>query len=164
MRLLIFLLALLPSLPSFSQTPTVVDPQNFPEQTNPDNTNFEFYSRKGGTNVRATFNNVRKRMMPFVRQPTQVSYTPSPTGNSNDRGTVVRTPTGRTYYIDGLGNALWLNQDFVEALVIADNDAHAALLCVPLNGEYQLSETNTLGGSPGDVRRRIYGGSPPCIE
>lgn len=164
MQKLFFLLLFLAPLLLSAQTPTVVDPHTFPEETNPQESNFEFYSRKLGLNKRASFNNVRKRMLAIVRQPNNIAYTPTPTGNANDRGSLVKTSTGRIYYIDGLGNALWLNQEFVEAYGSYDNDEDAALSCVPINGKYRASETNTMGASPGDLRVRIYGGSPPCIE
>ena len=74
---------------------TVVDPHTFTQETNPDNSNFEFYSRATGVNRRATFNNVRKRMTPTAQQ-TGVAYYPSPTGNTSNLGEVVRDPSGNT--------------------------------------------------------------------
>lgn len=134
---------------------TIIDPHTFPLEANPQQSNFEFYSRATGVNKRATFDNVRKRMMPFVKA-VAIAYIPSISGEPSDRGFIVRTPTGRMYYIDGLGNSAWLNRPIYETLIIADNDQQAAGLCVPLNGLYKLSATNTLGESPGAVRQNIY--------
>lgn len=134
---------------------TIIDPHTFPLEANPQESNFEFYSRATGVNKRATFNNVRKRMMPLVKAAV-IAYIPSVSGEPSDRGYVVRTATGRIYYIDGLGNSAWLNRPIYETLIVADNDQQAAGLCVPVNGLYKLSATNTLGESPGAVRQNIY--------
>lgn len=145
---------------------TVVDPATFPLETSPNNSNWEFYSRKTGQNRRATLDAIRLAMLPLVRQPNTVGYTPAPVNNPNDRGSFVRTSTGGVFYIDGLGNAMRLNPTLNEVLIFADNDEDARDKCVPLEGRYKLSVTNTLGGSPGDVRVRIFGGVNPtgCIS
>ncbi len=83
---------------------TVVDPHTFTQETSPQESNFEFYSRATGVNRRATFNNVRKRMMPF-QVSTPIAYTPTATGNTSNLGDFVTDPNGDMYYIDGLGAA-----------------------------------------------------------
>ena len=158
MKYALLLLFLAVASPLFSQT--IIDPHTFPTETNPQQSNFEFYSRATGVNKRATFDNVRKRMMPFVKA-TNIVYIPAASGEPSDRGYIVTTATGRVYYIDGLGNSKQLNRPVYETLVVADNDIAAALLCVPVNGLYKLSATNTLGESPGAVRQNIYG-TPTC--
>lgn len=139
---------------------TIVDPHTFPLEADPQESNFEFYSRATGTNKRASFNNVRKRMLPTV-QLVAVGYTPAPSGNSSNKGDVVEDPNGGLWYIDGLGNARMLNAPW-KNLPEYDNDEDARLDCLPVNGWYRVSETNTLGLPPGTVRQRIYGGLEPC--
>lgn len=82
--------------------PVSVDPHTFPLENNPTNSNFEFYSRATGTNKRATFDNVRKNMLPSIVA-TPISYTPTATGNANNRGQFVTAPNGNKYFIDGNG-------------------------------------------------------------
>lgn len=91
-------------LPALSWGQTVVDPSTFTQETSPQESNFEFYSRKTGQNRKATFNNVRKRMLPF-QVSTPIGYTPTATGNTLNLGEFVTDPTGDMYYIDGLGAA-----------------------------------------------------------
>jgi hypothetical protein len=81
---------------------TVVDPSAFTESTNPQESNFEFYSRKGGTNRRATFNSVRKRMLPFVFQGSAPAV-PASSGNVSNLGYFFTATDGDVYYVDGLG-------------------------------------------------------------
>ena len=99
----------------------------------------------------------------LVRQPNTVAYTPSPTGNPNDTGYFVKTTSGRVYYIDGLGNSIYLN-NIVEGLEPFDNDFEAALNCVEIGGKYYASEDNTMGLPPGTIRVRLYGGATVCDE
>lgn len=102
MKQALYILLLL--LPGFAFGQTVVDPSTFTQETSPQESNFEFYSRKTGQNRKATFNNVRKRMLPF-QVATPIGYTPTGTGNTSNLGEFVTDPTGDMYYIDGLGAA-----------------------------------------------------------
>jgi hypothetical protein len=83
---------------------TVVDPKDFPQETSPGQANFEFYSRKTGENRRATWDNVRKGMVPTIKT---VTYIPSATGNP-DRGAVVKDPNNDIWYISGTGAAQFI--------------------------------------------------------
>jgi hypothetical protein len=82
---------------------TVVDPKDFPVEANPSQSNFEFYTRKTGQNKKATFDGVRKGMLPCIKT---VSYIPASSGNTSDKGCVVTDTNGDIWYIDGLGNAV----------------------------------------------------------
>lgn len=96
----LFIGLLLHSVAAMGQT--VVDPSTFPVETNPNNSNFEFYSRKLGTNKKATFNSVKLNMAPEART---VAYVPALTGNTLDLGNFVKDPNGDTWYIavNGVG-------------------------------------------------------------
>ncbi len=80
-------------------------PNEFTEETNPTNSNFEFYSQKGGNSRRATFDNVKKGMLPNV-QVTPIVYVPVAVGNVSNRGDVVKDPNGDIWYIDGAGDGM----------------------------------------------------------
>lgn len=81
-----------------------VRPDQFLEQTNPTNANFEFYSQKGGAPRRATWDNVRKRMVPDAAD--TVAFIPAATGNTTNLGNFVYDSLGALWYIDGLGDAI----------------------------------------------------------
>jgi hypothetical protein len=116
---------------------TVVDPHTFTQETNPDNSNFEFYSRATGVNRRATFNNVRKRMTPTAQQ-TSIAYYPAPTGNTSNLGEVVRDPSGNIWYIDGLGQALRLNAMVAGSGITIAGDTITAADTDPLNEAWTI--------------------------
>jgi hypothetical protein len=82
---------------------TVVDPSTFPVESNPNNSNFEFYSRKLGSNKKATFNGVRKNMLPSI---TTVEYVPATSGNTSNLGEIVEDTNGDIWYIDGDGDGV----------------------------------------------------------
>jgi hypothetical protein len=82
---------------------TVVDPKDFPVEANPSQSNFEFYTRKTGQNKKATFDGVRKGMLPCIKT---VSYIPASSGNTSDKGCVVTDTNGDIWYIDGAGDAV----------------------------------------------------------
>ena len=82
-------------------------PSNFTEETNPNNSNFEFYSQKNDEPRRATFNNMKKNMVPDVNT-TPIAYVPTSTGNASNRTQFVQTAGDSIYYIDGYGDAFLL--------------------------------------------------------
>lgn len=82
-------------------------PSNFTEETNPNNSNFEFYSQKADSSRRSTFNNVKKNMVPDVNT-VAISYVPALTGNSSNKTQFVQTAGDSIYYIDGYGDAFLL--------------------------------------------------------
>lgn len=87
---------------AFAQVGT--KPTTFPVETNPQQSNFEFYSQKNDVNSKSDFNSVRKNMMP-KNIATPIAYTPTASGNpAGDYGKIVTTTSGNTYFIDGYGN------------------------------------------------------------
>jgi hypothetical protein len=140
---------------------TVVDPSAFTESTNPQESNFEFYSRKGGTNRRATFNNVRKRMLPFVFQGSAPAV-PASSGNVSNLGYFFTATDGDVYYVDGLGFSILirdgqsLNNSTIFAgdvtgpasnLQIAANAVGAAEIATGGVGASELASTAVTPGS-----------------
>jgi hypothetical protein len=99
--------ALLGFLPASAQT--IVDPKDFTQETSPQESNFEFYSRKAGTNKKATFNNVRKRMGALILASGGIAPSPpSATGNTSNLGYFFVDSNDDTWYVDGLGRAIQL--------------------------------------------------------
>lgn len=82
-------------------------PSNFTEETNPNNSNFEFYSQKADSSRRASFTNMKKNMVPDVNT-VAISYVPALTGNSSNKTQFVQTAGDSIYYIDGYGDAFLL--------------------------------------------------------
>ena len=83
----------------------IIDPESFTQETNPNNSNFQIFSKINGAWKRTSFDDFRKNAMVKV-QTTPITYTPSLTGNSLNLGEVVRTPNSDVYLIDGFGNAM----------------------------------------------------------
>jgi len=165
MRSLLLIFALIAAHSVAGQT--VVDPRLFPVQANPDNTNFEFYSRKNGSNVKASFDAVKIRMMPLVRQPNEIAYTPSGTGNSNDKGHFVRTAGGATFYIDGLGNALQLNPIAVTAgdgITITGTPPDITISAADTDPTNELQTLSAAGSGPFSVALSDGGGAVAFVE
>lgn len=165
MRILLLIFSLLAAHSVAGQT--VVDPRLFPVQANPDNTNFEFYSRKNGSNVKASFDAVKIRMMPLVRQPNEIAYTPSSTGNSNDKGYFVKTAGGATFYIDGLGNALQLNPIAVTAgagITITGTPPDVTISAADTDPTNELQTLSAAGSGPFSVALSDGGGAVAFVE
>jgi len=142
---------------------TIVDPSEFPTLSSPTMNNWAIYTREDKVNRKVLPAAIRALMLPIVRQPADITYTPAATGNANDKGSFVKTPTGRVYFIDGLGNSIQSNFPYAAA-TIADNDVHAGVMCVPVGGWYRLSNSNTLGLPPGTLRQRVFGSLTPCTN
>lgn len=142
---------------------TIVDPSEFPTLSSPTMNNWAIYTREDKINRKVLPAAIRALMLPIVRQPADITYTPAATGNANDKGSFVKTPTGRVYFIDGLGNSIQSNFPYAAA-TIADNDVHAGVMCVPVGGWYRLSNSNTLGLPPGTLRQRVFGTLTPCTN
>jgi len=83
---------------------TIVDPSTFPAETNPGNANFEFYSRKLGSNKKATFDNVRKNMTPSI----VAGSTPATSGNTTNLGQFVIDGSDQLWYVAYTGDAVQL--------------------------------------------------------
>jgi hypothetical protein len=94
-------------IPLICYTQTVVDPATFPIEPNPNNSNFEFYTRKTGENKKATFNGVKLNMAPESRT---VAYFPGLTGNTQDLGNFVTDPSGNKWYIAANGAGILVSQ------------------------------------------------------
>ena len=111
------------SAASFAQ----VKPNNFTEETAPDNTNFEVYSQKNGVNRRASMYNIKKYMAPSINIGA-IDYVPATTGNSTaDYAEFVVDPNGDTWYIDMTGRSFLIyaaseDQGVEDAYLSADND------------------------------------------
>lgn len=83
-----------------------VRPDNFPVETTPTNSNFEFYTQKGGSARRATMDAVANYITPRI-DAAPIAYTPTATGNPYaDWRKFVTDPAGDLYYIDGDGSGL----------------------------------------------------------
>lgn len=87
-----------------------VRPDQFPEETNPDNSNFEVYSQKNGLPRRASLYNLKRYYVPDIEL-TPVNYIPSTSGNMNNRMMYVIDPNDEIWYIDADGDALKLTGD-----------------------------------------------------
>lgn len=156
-----FLLFCLASFRASAQT--IVDPADFPVMSSPTLSNWAIYTREDHVNRKVLPTAIRALMLPIVRQPADITYTPAATGNANDKGSFVKTPLGRIYFIDGMGNSIQTNFPYAAA-TIADNDVHAGVMCVPVGGWYRLSNSNTLGLPPGTLRQRVFGSATPCTN
>jgi hypothetical protein len=109
MKYVILCFAVCVTSPLFSQTITGVKPNDFPIESNPNQTNFEFYTQKNNINAKSDFNSVRKGMSPKAQVAIPIPYTPTATGNPiSDWAKFVKTVVGDVYYIDGEGRAMSL--------------------------------------------------------
>lgn len=110
-----------------AMTMAQVKPNEFTEETAPDNSNFEIYSQKNGVNRRASFYNTKKYMAPAV-DAEAIDYVPAATGNSSDDyAEFVTDPNGDTWYIDMTGRSFLIfansaNQGVLDAYLSGDND------------------------------------------
>lgn len=81
-------------------------PDQFPVETNPTNSNFEFYTQKNGSARRATMDAVANYIAPRTTA-SPIAYTPTATGNPySDWRKFVEDPTGAIYYIDADGDGM----------------------------------------------------------
>jgi hypothetical protein len=103
MKYIFLFLFMVLGLSAFSQ----VKPSNFSEEANPNNTNFEVYSQKGGVNKRASLLNLKRYFAPLVFG--TISYVPATSGNPSNRMEFVTDPDGATWYIDANGAAIKLS-------------------------------------------------------
>jgi hypothetical protein len=83
-----------------------VRPDFFPEETNPNNSNFEVYSQKNGINRRASLANLRK----YFGAQIVTGSVPAPTGNSESlrNKIIVVLPDSITYFVDWNGTSVLL--------------------------------------------------------
>lgn len=83
-----------------------VRPNEFVEETNPNNSNFEMYSQKGGVNRRASLANLRK----YFGATIVTGTAPTPTGNAESlrNRLVMVLPDSVTYFVDHTGISLKL--------------------------------------------------------
>lgn len=125
-----------------------IKPSDFPQETNPNNANFEFYSQKSDTTKRATFNNVKKNMVPDVNT-TAITFVPAATGNSTNRMQFVQTAGDSIYYIDGYGDAFLL-YDPIDSVItgsISGDTLYLNNLSLLLTPYRQTIDTLSLTGS-----------------
>lgn len=104
-----------------------VKPNNFTEETAPDNANFEVYSQKSGVNRKASLLGLKKYFAPSINVGA-IAYVPAATGNSSaDWGEFVVDPDGDTWYIDMTGRSFLIyansdDQGVTDAYLSTDND------------------------------------------
>lgn len=104
-----------------------VKPNNFTEETAPDNSNFEVYSQKSGVNRKASMLSIKKYLAPSINVGA-IAYVPTETGNSSaDWGEFVVDPNGDTWYIDMTGRSFLIyantaDQGVTDAFLSTDND------------------------------------------
>jgi hypothetical protein len=153
-RIVLFVFLAICSTWNVSGQIIIVDPNSFTVTTAPDNTNFEFYSRKLGVNTKATFNDVRKKIAPEFAG--TVSYTPASSGNAEvRRGKITKTTNGDVWYVDAQGAGVKLSSAAQSSTYqILDNDQQAAALCLNV---YRVSSANPYGLTAGTQRTRVYG-------
>lgn len=164
LRIYIAVLLLLCSLAGGAQ----VRPDQFPLETNPNNSNFETYSQKNGVNTRASLLDLKEYFTPNVDSAWQAfTFTDSIGIADSLRMMFVKDNRGRVFYVDADGDALLL-KDTAQAVgnvyalaTLADTSTVAS----PVEGDIAVIGSDTLlfyetywlmfaGGAGG-----IYGGS-----
>lgn len=81
-------------------------PDQFPVETDPTNSNFEFYTQKGASARRATMDAVANYIAPRIDLST-LGYTPTASGNAYaDWRKFVKNGAGDLYYIDADGSGM----------------------------------------------------------
>ncbi len=81
-------------------------PDHFPVETDPTNSNFEFYTQKNGSARRSTMDAVANYIAPRI-DAAPIAYTPAATGNPYaDYRKFVIDPEGDLYYIDADGDGI----------------------------------------------------------
>lgn len=161
MKKLFFLLLFGWFAQSLSAQYVILDPQNFTEEINPNNSNFQFMSRINGVWRRGSFDNVKAAMQIMV-QPTPITYTPTATGNSLNLGQIVQTQNNDVWFIDSDGDALRLNgsatsvDNFVRKIsapdsvcVVTGTDSLCAY--APLSGGGGTNDYNALINKPPNI-------------
>jgi hypothetical protein len=123
-------------------------PSNFTEETNPNNSNFEFYSQKSDSSRRSSFTNMKKNMVPDVNT-VAISYVPALTGNSSNKTQFVQTAGDSIYYIDGYGDAFLLYDPIDSVLTgsISGDTLYLNNLELLLSTYRQTIDTFSLSGS-----------------
>lgn len=98
------ILSVLMVLPGLVQGQT--RPDQFPVETSPTNSNFEFYTQKNGSARRATMDAVANYIAPRI-EAVAIGYTPAASGNPySDWRKFVTDPNGDVYYIDADGSGM----------------------------------------------------------
>lgn len=147
MRNLLFLAVLMICAYSASGQVNTIKPTAFTEETNPNNSNFEFYSQKADSTRRASFNNTKKNMVPDVNT-AAISFVPAPTGNTLNKMQFVHTAGDSIYYIDGYGDAFLL-YDPIDTVItgsISGDTLYLNNLALLLTDYRQTIDTATLTG------------------
>lgn len=134
-----------------------VRPDQFPEETAPNDANFEHYTQKNGVNKKAK----PSAFLPMYGakvETTPIIYVPTPTGNSQNKNSFVTDPNGDVWFIDYAGNAFQFEataSDFTgtttnPAITIAgvQQDAVATVTGnTNLDGTYNTIYVNASGGN-----------------
>lgn len=133
---------------SFVASAQTTKPNNFTEETNPNNANFEFYSQKSDSTRRASFTNVKKNMVPDINK-TPIAYVPTSTGNTLNKTQFVITAGDSIFYIDGYGDAFLLYDptDSVLTGSISGDTLYVNNLELLLTPYRQTIDTFSLSGS-----------------
>jgi hypothetical protein len=120
LRYILSIILLFLSLSAFAQI-TGTKPNDFTEETDPNNSNFEFYSQLNDSTRRASFNNVRKNMVLDVMR-TAIGANPDTTGNTSYLMTFVRNVNDSIWVIDADGDAFLLFDPSVGSVTTTFSD------------------------------------------
>ena len=132
-----------------------VRPDQFPTKTNPDG-NDEIYSQQGGTTpVKIKFADAKKYFAAHIRL-SQISYTPSPTGNTTDKTLFVKDPDGDIYYIDGDGNGILIEEQITGVQTLELTDTYKIGISggniIELSvGDYYVTEIHNVAASSNSI-------------
>lgn len=127
---------------------TIVDPRNFTEK-NPADGSEAIYTREDGVNRKITFPNAKKYFTPNVNT-TLINYTPTATGNANNKMEFVKHQTsGKIWFIDSAGDAFLLySPDATASTISIIQDS--ILVIYDLNGNEQDRDTLNISSITGD--------------
>jgi hypothetical protein len=137
MKQYLFLLLFLLPLMLLAQ----VRPDQFPEETNPNDSNFEMYSQKGGVNKRASMSNLRKY---FAGRIISQVNPPAASGNSElIRNTIVDVVSDNSlWFVDWQGFAVKVNRGDVQIYKL-DVLADTSTISDPIVGDFVYVDNDT---------------------
>lgn len=109
-----------------------VRPDQFVEETDPNDSNFEVYSQKDGNTRRASLYNLKRYHTPQA-QLTPVVYVPTPTGNTQNLMEFIVDPNGDQWYIASNGNGFkfsgsYDDQPLLDSIAALRNDLDVNLI------------------------------------
>jgi hypothetical protein len=124
-----------------------VRPDQFTQETSPNNANFEVYSQKGGLNRRAALIDLKKYFTPDIVQAWQAFTFTDSTGVADSlRMQFLKDVNGRVFYVDQDGDALLL-RDTASALgrvYLLPTLADTSTVASPVMGDVGIVGADTL--------------------